>query len=180
VLGGSFTSRLNQNLREDKGWTYGAGSSFSFRPLAGPFLASSAVQTDVTARALQEFFKEFDAIRQPISANELNRAKNYEALGFPAAFQSVRGIAGSLEEIAEYDLPRDYLNHYVDRILAVTQRDVRDAARTYVTPDRFTVVIVGDREKIEPSIRALSLGPVRVLAVEDVLGEKPEGIANED
>jgi predicted Zn-dependent peptidase len=180
VLGGSFTSRLNQNLREDKGWTYGAGSSFSFRPLAGPFLASSAVQTDVTARALQEFFKEFDAIRQPITADELNRAKNYEALGFPAAFQSVRGIAGSLEEIAEYDLPRDYLNHYVDRILAVTQRDVRDAARTYVTPDRFTVVIVGDREKIEPSIRALSLGPVRVLAVEDVLGEKPEGIANED
>jgi zinc protease len=173
VLGGSFTSRLNQNLREDKGWTYGAGSSFGFRTLAGPFLASSAVQTDVTDKALQEFFTEFDAIRQPVPAEELERAKNYEALGFPSAFQSVRGIASSLEEIAEYDLPRDYLNHYVERILAVTQREVRDAARKYVTPDRFVVVIVGDREKIEPGIRALNLGTVRVLSVEDVLGPKP-------
>ncbi|MBE0594595.1 MAG: insulinase family protein, partial [Gemmatimonadales bacterium] len=173
VLGGSFTSRLNQNLREDKGWTYGAGSSFGFRALAGPFLASSAVQTDVTAQALEEFFKEFDAIRQPVPAEEMERAKNYEALGFPSAFQSVRGIASSLGEIAEYDLPRDYLNHYVDRILAVTQREVRDAARMYITPDRFVVVVVGDREKIEPGIRALNLGTVRVLSVEDVLGPKP-------
>ena len=173
VLGGSFTSRLNQNLREEKGWTYGAGSSFGFRELAGPFLASSAVQTDVTAQALAEFFKEFDAIRQPVPAEELERAKNYEALGFPAGFQSVRGIASSLEEIAEYGLPRDYLNHYVDRILAVTEREVRDAARTYITPDRFVVVVVGDREKIEAGIRALNLGTVRVLAVEDVLGTKP-------
>lgn len=174
VLGGSFTSRLNQNLREDKGWTYGAGSSFGFRTLAGPFLASSAVQTDVTAQALAEFFKEFDAIRQPVPAEELERAKNYEALGFPSAFQSVRGIASSLEEIAEYDLPRDYLNHYVERILAVTQGEVRDAAREYVTPDRFVIVVVGDREKIEAGIRALNLGTVRVLTVEDVLGRKPE------
>ena len=173
VLGGSFTSRLNQNLREDKGWTYGAGSSFGFRELAGPFLASSAVQTDVTDKALQEFFKEFDAIRQPVPAEELERAKNYEALGFPSGFQSVRGIASSLEEIAEYELPRDYLNHYVDRILAVTQREVQDAARMYVTPDRFVVVVVGDREKIESGIRALNLGTVRVLSVEDVLGPKP-------
>lgn len=179
VLGGSFTSRLNQNLREDKGWTYGAGSSFSFRPLAGPFLASSAVQTDVTADALQEFFTEFDAIRQPVPTEELSRAKNYEALGFPAAFQSVRGIAGSLEEIAQYDLPRDYLNRYVDRILAVTQRDVQDAARRFITPDRFVVVVVGDREQIEPGIQALNLGPVRVLSVEDVLGEKPAAAAGD-
>ena len=180
VLGGSFTSRLNQNLREDKGWTYGAGSSFGYRTLPGPFLASSAVQTDVTADALQEFFKEFDAIRQPVPAEELTRAKNYEALGFPAAFQSVRGIARSLEEIVEYDLPRDYLNHYVDRILAVTERDVQDVARRYITPDRFAIVIVGDRETIEPGIRALNLGRVGVLSVEDVLGEKPEGTANNE
>ena len=173
VLGGSFTSRLNQNLREDKGWTYGAGSSFAFREEAGPFLASSAVQTDVTDKALQEFFKEFDAIRRPVPAEELERAKNYEALGFPSAFQSVRGIASSLEEVVEYDLPRDYLNHYVDRMLAVTQREVRDAAQQYVTPERFVIVVVGDREKIEAGIRALDLGPVRLLSVEDVLGPKP-------
>jgi zinc protease len=173
ILGGSFTSRLNQNLREEKGWTYGARSSFGFEALAGPFMASSAVQTDVTDKALVEFFKEFDAIRQPVPAVELDRAKNYEALGFPSAFQSVRGIASNLGEIAEYDLPRDYFDSYVNRILAVTQRDVQQAARRYVTPDRFTVVVVGDRAKIEAGIRALKLGTVRVLSAEDVLGPKP-------
>jgi len=173
ILGGSFTSRLNQNLREDKGWTYGARSSFGYEELAGPFLASSAVQTDVTDKALAEFFKEFDAIRQPVPAVELDRAKNYEALGFPGAFQSVRGIASNLGEIAEYDLPRDYFDSYVERILAVSQRDVQQAARKYVTPDRFVVVVVGDRAKIEAGIRALNLGTVRLLSAEDVLGPKP-------
>ena len=90
ALGGSFTSRLNQNLREDKGYTYGAGSGFGFRLLPGPFLASSAVQTDATAAALQEFFKEFDGIREPMSDEELTRAKNYVALSFPSGFQSVQ------------------------------------------------------------------------------------------
>lgn len=179
VLGGSFTSRLNQNLREDKGWTYGARSSFAFQRLPGPFLASSAVQTDVTDKALAEFFREFDAIRRPVPRPELERAQNYEALGFPSAFQSVRGIAANLEEIATYDLPRDFFNRYVDGILAVTQRDVQRVARQYVQPDRFVVVVVGDRQKIEAGIRALNLGPVTIMSVEDVLGEKPEiGSAN--
>jgi len=104
---------------------------------------------------------------------ELDRAKNYEALGFPGAFQSVRGIASNLGEIAEYDLPRDYFDSYVERILAVSQRDVQQAARKYVTPDRFVVVVVGDRAKIEAGIRALNLGTVRLLSAEDVLGPKP-------
>ena len=174
VLGGSFTSRLNQNLREDKGWTYGARSSFAFDRLPGPFLASSAVQTDVTDKALEEFFKEFDAIRMPVPRAELEGAKNYEALGFPSGFQSVRGVAANLEEIAIYDLSRDFFNRYVDGIRAVTQNDVRRVARQYVQPDRFVVVVVGDREKIEAGIRALKLGPVTIMSVEDVLGERPE------
>jgi predicted Zn-dependent peptidase len=173
ILGGSFTSRLNQNLREDKGYTYGAGSSFAFRSMAGPFLASAAVQTDVTDKALAEFFKEFDAIRRPVPADELARAENYEALGFPAGFQTVGGIAANLEEIEAYGLPFDYFGRYVDRILAVSPAEVRRVAASYVTPDRFVVVIVGDVTTIEAGVRALNLGPVRVMALEEVLGPKP-------
>ncbi len=174
ILGGSFTSRLNQNLREDKGYTYGAGSSFAFRANPGPFLASSAVQSNATAASLQEFFAEFRAIREPVPADELTRGKNYEALSFPGNFESVSGIAGNLEDIAIYDLPRDYFNQYVERILAVTQRDVRDVARKYIVPDQMLVVVVGDRATIESDIRALNLGPVRIMSIEEVLGPKPD------
>ncbi len=173
ALGGSFTSRLNQNLREDKGYTYGAGSGFGFRLLPGPFLASSAVQTDATAAALQEFFKEFDGIREPMSDEELTRAKNYVALSFPSGFQSVRGIAGSVNDIAEYALPLDYFNGYVDRILGVAPGEVLDVARRYVHPTTMLIVVVGDRATIEESVRALDLGPIRILSIEDVLGAKP-------
>lgn len=174
ILGGSFTSRLNQNLREDKGYTYGAGSGFSYRVMPGPFTASSAVQTDATDEALVEFFREFDAIREPVPEEELTRGKNYVALRYPGNFQSVRAIAGNLADLWEYDLPNDYFNQFVDRILAVSQADVRDAAREHIVPDRVLVVIVGDREQIEEDVRALDLGPVRILSIEDVLGSKPD------
>lgn len=174
ILGGSFTSRLNQNLREDKGYTYGASSSFAFRLDPGPFLASSAVQTEVTDKALAEFFKEFDGIRRPIPVEDVTRAENYEALGYPGGFQSVDDIAGNIAELVQYGLPLDYFNHYVARILGVTPIQVEAAARRYVDPSTMVVVVVGDRAKIEAGVRALKLGPVRVLSVEDVLGKKPQ------
>jgi predicted Zn-dependent peptidase len=174
ILGGSFTSRLNQNLREDKGYTYGASSSFAFRLTPGPFLAASAVQTEVTDKALAEFFKEFDGIRRPIPVDEITRAKSYEALGYPGGFQSVDDIAGNIAELVQYGLPLDYFNHYVARILGVTPPQVEGAARRYVDPNTMVIVVVGDRAKIEAPIRALKLGPVRVMTVEDVLGKKPQ------
>jgi zinc protease len=173
ILGGSFTSRLNQNLREDKGYTYGAYSYFSFNLLPGPFMAGAAVQTEVTDSSLAEFFKELNGILQPVPEEEVTGAKNYEAFGLPARFESVSGIAGNLAELVTFGLPLDYFNHYVDEILAVTQRDVRRVAREYVNPERVKVIVVGDRATIEEGIRALDLGPVTVLSVEDVLGPKP-------
>ncbi|MCC6396161.1 MAG: insulinase family protein, partial [Bacteroidetes bacterium] len=104
ILGGSFSSRLNQNLREQHGYTYGAGSSFAFRLLPGPFLAGAAVHTAITDSALMEFMKELDAIQKPVPDAELERAKNYIALGFPGEFQTVGEIAGKLEEMVIYDL----------------------------------------------------------------------------
>ena len=174
ILGGSFTSRLNQNLREDKGYTYGAGSYFDFAQLAGPFQASSAVQTAVTDAALTEFMKELNGILEPVPAEELERAKNFVALRFPSRFQTVAGIAGQLTQLELYDLPDGYFNEYVERILGITQADVRRVAQKYIVPDQMAVIVVGDRATIEEGIRALELGPINNLTIEDVLGRTPE------
>ncbi|MGD2217375.1 MAG: pitrilysin family protein [Gemmatimonadales bacterium] len=174
ILGGSFTSRLNQNLREEHGFTYGARSYFDFAQLAGPFQASSAVQTAVTDAALTEFMKELNGILEPVPEEELERAKNFVALRFPSRFQTVAGIAGQLTELELYDLPDDYFNEFVERILDVTQADVQRVARNYIVPDQMAVIVVGDRVTIEEGIRALDLGPIENLTIEDVLGPAPQ------
>jgi predicted Zn-dependent peptidase len=173
VLGGSFTSRLNQKLREEKQYTYGASSGFSYGRYPGPFTAQAAVQTAVTDSALVEFLRELRGILAAVPEEELTRARNYAALRYPARFQAVGAIAGELEELYLYDLPPDYFNTFVPRVLAVTRDDVRRVARRYLTPDRMAVVVVGDRAKVEAGVRALNLGPLRVLSIVDVLGPPP-------
>ncbi|HTO95373.1 MAG TPA: pitrilysin family protein [Bacteroidota bacterium] len=173
ILGGSFTSRLNQNLREKHGYTYGAGSRFEFRPLAGPFVAAASVQTAVTDSSLVEFMKELKGIREPIPASDVDRAKNYVALSFPGDFQSVAQVAAQLEELVIYNLPDDYFNRYIDRILAVSAADVERVARKYIDTDDLAFVIVGDRKEVGESVRKLNLAPAKFLTVEDVLGPAP-------
>ncbi len=172
ILGGSFTSRLNQNLREQHGYTYGASSAFVMRTAAGPFVAAAGVQTDKTADALHEFFNEFDGILKPIPANELDREKNYVALGFPAEFETTRSISGNLAEMFIYHLPPDYFASYIPHIQAVSAADLARVAQQYIQPGRFAVVVVGDRKAIEAGIRALNLGPVHVLSVDEAIGPK--------
>ena len=171
ILGGSFTSRLNQNLREQHGYAYGAGSRFDARLAPGPFFAAAGVQTDKTAEALREFFNELNGITKPVPEDELNKAKNYIVLGFPSEFESTGDLSARLEELITYKLPDSYFEQYVPRIRAVTSADVQKAAARYVQPSRFTVVVVGDRKVIEAGIRALDLGPVRVIPVDEALGE---------
>ena len=173
VLGGSFTSRLNQNLRETHGYTYSAGSAFDFRPLAGPFVAAAAVQSNATDSALVEFMKELRGIVNHISDEELSRARNYVALQFPESFQQVAETADQLAELAVFDLPDDYLTRYIDRIMSVGQTDVARVAKKYIDPERIVIIVVGDRARIEGGIRALKLGPITVLTVDDVLGKSP-------
>lgn len=172
ILGGSFTSRLNNNLREEHGYAYGAGSRFNFLPLPGSFLASSDVQTDVTDKALTEFMKELTNISN-ISDDELTRAKNYVALSYPSDFQSVGEIAGRLGDLVIYNLPDTYFNNYTNNILAVTKDDVVRVAKKYVDPEKIAIVVVGDMSKVESGIRALNLGPIEKLTIEEVLGSKP-------
>jgi len=169
VLGGSFTSRLNQNLRERNGYSYGAGSLFDMRATPGPFYASSGVQTDRTVESLREFFIELSAIQQPIPAEELERAKNYLSLGFPAGFETTGSVAAQLGELVVYGLSESLFNEYVGRIQAVTVADAQRAASQYIQPDKFAVIVVGDLSKIEQPIRDANLGPVRVVPVDDVL-----------
>jgi predicted Zn-dependent peptidase len=169
ILGGSFTSRLNTNLRETHGYAYGAGSGFDMRVHAGPFVATANVQTDKTSESLTEFFKELGNICKPVSAEELEKAKNYLALGFPGDFETTQDIASKLTEQVIYGLPDGVFNEYVSKIQAVTAADVERVAKKYVTPDRFAVVVVGDLKTIEAGVRKLNLGTVRIVPIDEIL-----------
>ena len=168
ILGGSFTSRLNQNLRETRGYTYGAGSRFDMRRAAGPFLASAEIVTAKSDSALIEFMKELNGIRQQVPADELSRAKRYLQLQLPGNFETTQQIAAALVPVAQYGLPLDYYNNYVQNVEAVTQADVARAAQQYINPGSLAIVIVGDRKTIESGLKSLNVGPI---AIRDLSGQ---------
>jgi zinc protease len=170
MLGGSFTSRLNTNLRETHGYSYGAFSSFEERISPGAFSARAGVQTDKTAEALKEFFVELTGMLKPVPADELDKAKNYVALGFPAEFESTGDLAQKMEEQVVHNLPDEYFPSYIRSVVQATGPGVEKAAARYIQPDKFAVVIVGDRKVIEAGIKALNLGPIEFMTVEQALG----------
>jgi zinc protease len=167
ILGGQFTSRINMNLREDKGYTYGARSGWSFRRGAGPFSASADVQTAVTKESVAEFMRELNGIRGaiPVTQKELEYNKQSLIRRFPAGFETVGQISAQLANVAVYGLPDTYFNDYINRINAVTVEDVNRVANKYLTPDRMAIVIVGDRKVIEPGLKELDF-PITVLDAE--------------
>lgn len=173
ILGGSFSSRLNMNLREAHGYTYGASSQFDMRAAAGPFSAAAGVQTDKTKESLTEFFNELNGILKPIPADELSRAKNYVALRYPGGFETTSDISRQLENALVFHLPDNYFSTYVQNIQAVTAADVARVAQKYIAPGRFAVVVVGDQKTIEAGIRSLNLGPIKVMTIDEVFGPKP-------
>jgi zinc protease len=168
ILGGSFTSRLMQNLRETRGYTYGASSRFDMRRNAGPFLASAEIVAAKTDSALLEFMKELNGIRQSVPASELSRAKRFLQLQLPGNFETTQDIAFQLVPVALYGLPLDYYNNYVQSIEAITEADVARVAQQYINPGSLAVVIVGDRKSIEPGLKAINVGPV---VIRDISGQ---------
>jgi len=168
ILGGSFTSRLNQNLRETRGYTYGAGSRFDMRRAAGPFSASAEIVAAKTDSALLEFMKELNGIRQAVPAEELSRAKRFLQLQLPGNFETTQDIAFQMIPVALYGLPFDYYNNYVQNIEAVTQADVARVAQQYIDPGSLAVVIVGDRKSIEPGLKAVNVAPI---VIRDMSGQ---------
>ncbi|HJQ34954.1 MAG TPA: pitrilysin family protein, partial [Pyrinomonadaceae bacterium] len=157
LLGGGFVSRINLNLREDKGYTYGARSVFDFRRGSGPFTAIAPVQTAVTKESVIELMKELRGVRGeiPVTPQELEYAKQAIIRGFPRTFETPSQIADRLETVVTYGLPDTYFNSYIERVQAVTLEDVNRVANQYLRPDRMAVVIVGDRAKIEQGLRSL-------------------------
>jgi zinc protease len=158
LLGGQFTSRVNMNLREDKGYTYGARTAFDYRRGAGPFMATAGVQTAVTKESVVEFMRELNGVRggRPIDAKELEFAKQAIIRGFPRGFETPEQISSRLTDVVLYGLPDDYFNNYIARVRAVTVDDVNRAAAKYLDPSRMAILVVGDRRVIEPGLRSLT------------------------
>ncbi len=157
ILGGQFESRLNANLRIDKGYSYGVNSSFSFDRGSGPFEAGGTVETMVTRESLVEMFKEMADIssQRRVTDDELAFAKERIVLGFPSRFETTFGVAGQLATLIADELPDDEFDRYQSRVEAVTKADVDRVARQYITPETMTVLIVGDRAKVEGPLTGL-------------------------
>ena len=168
VLGGQFVSRINLNLREDKGFTYGARTSFDFRRLPGPFSLQVSVQTAATARAISESLGEIAAIRgsRPVSADELSLAVAALTRGYARNFETTEQISRAVSQIALHGLPDDYFARFVPELERVTPEDVTRAAAAHLHPDRLTTVIVGDASVVAPDLPSLDLGAVDVMAAE--------------
>ena len=167
ILGGGGTARLFMNLREDKGYTYGAYSRFTPRRAAGPFSASGEIQTVSTKEAVQEFLKEINGIRgtRPVTQTELEVNKQTFIRRFPAGFETVGGISNQLANLVTYTLPDSYFNDYIRNINAVTVDDVNRVANKYLDPSKMAIVIVGDRNVIQPKLTELGM-PIVLLDTE--------------
>ena len=163
VLGGLFSSRINMNLREKHGYTYGGNSNFAFLRDGGPFFAGARVRTDVTAPAAQELVAELQRIRtDPPSPAELKLAQENALRSLPAQFETVGGISQMMSDIFIYGLPADYYQKLPAQFAAVTSGQVAKAAQDDVHPDNVIIVAVGDRAKIEPGLEKLGLGPIEL------------------
>ncbi len=162
-LGGLFSSRINMNLREAHGYTYGAGSSFSYHRQPGPFLAYSAVRTDVTAPAVTELFNELKRMRETqMTPEEMKLSKDSITRSMPGRFERGTDAVGTFAELFIYDLPLDYFSKFPDAVDAVTPDQAQAMAQKYIHPERIVVLAVGDRSKIEEEMKKLKLGKMEI------------------
>ena len=168
MLGGMFQSRLNADIREQKGYSYGVGSVFRYGKGPGPFEAGGDIVTAKTDSALIEFMKQLRGIRgeRPIADDELKTAEDNLVQSLPENFASVRAVNGSISALYLEDLPQDYFQRYAANVRAVTKDDVTRVANKYIDMDHLAIVIVGDRKQIEAPLRATGIAPVVVLDLE--------------
>ncbi len=165
VLGGDFTARVNMNLREDKGWSYGARTQIVPTRGQRPFIALAPVQTDKTSEAMAELKREIEAIVgvRPPEAEEIAKVKDQRTLSLPGRWETARAVVGSLSEIVRFKLPEDYWQNYADAVRGLSNAEIRQAAVDVVRPESLIWVVVGDRSRIEEGIRELGVGEVVLL-----------------
>jgi zinc protease len=167
VLGGLFSSRINLNLRERHGYTYGAFSAFDWRRGAGPFVVDTAVKTAATDAAVREILTEVDRMCvEEIRPEELSLATSYLDGVFPIRYETTDAIAAALANLVIYGLPDDYFDRYREHVRGVTAAEVLAAARAHLHPDRMQVVVVGDPSDVRTPLEALALGGVSVYDAE--------------
>jgi zinc protease len=163
VLGGLFGSRINLNLREAHGYTYGASSFYDWRRGPGPFVVSTAVQSEVTAPALHEILLEIERIRsERISEEELSLARDYLDGVFPIRYETTAAIASALATLVSYNLPADYYDSYRRNVRSVSADAVLQAARLHLHPDELQTIVVGDARVIRASVSELNIGDMHV------------------
>ena len=170
ILGGQFSARVNMNLREDKGWAYGAYTFLQGARGQRPYLVYAPVQTDKTKESLQELIKELNAYKttRPATADELRRAVLNNTRSLPGSFETSGDVLGSLISSARYDRPWNYPATLKEKYEALDGAAIAAAADEVVHPESLVWLIVGDREKIEAGIRSLNLGPVEVKSTDDL------------
>jgi zinc protease len=167
TLGGLFSSRINMNLREKNGYTYGASSAFGFRRGPGPFQIGTGVRTDVTAPAVKEIFNELERMRSsPVTGAELGSAKDSVVRSLPGQFETTANAAGTIGELFIYNLPIDYYAQLPARIQAVSIADVSRVAQQYLQPDKMVVIAVGDAKQVTPELEKLQLGKVEAIGID--------------
>jgi predicted Zn-dependent peptidase len=168
LFGGTFMSRLNQNLRERNGFTYGVRSRFSFRTRPGPFQISTAVGADVTSAAVHEIVSELERlVADGPGEEEVAASRDYAAGVFPLRLETSGQVAGRITELVIYGLADDYHHTYRDRVRGVTAVAAGAAGARHLHPSQAQIVVVGDASGIAPGLEGLGLGPVEV--------ERPEG-----
>jgi zinc protease len=162
IFGGTFSSRINMNLREDKHWSYGVFSTLPAARGQRPYLSISPVQTDKTKESLEELVKEYNGVgrKKPISEEELKNEQSNATLAMPGQFETVQQLAGAYSQIIQYGLPEDYFNTFTAKATALTPAEANEIAKKFIQPDHLVWVVVGDMSKVESGIRDLNLGEI--------------------
>ena len=164
VLGGAYGSRINMNLREQHGYTYGAYSMLTENRGVGRFGAGAGVRTDVTGASVGELLKEVEGMKDRlVTDEELARAKGFRIQGLPGRFETSGAVADQIGSLFTFDLPENYFATLPSRLGAITANDIADVAKKYLVPERMLIVAVGDRAQIEPQIRPMNLGEISLL-----------------
>lgn len=165
ILGGTFTSRINMNLREDKHWSYGSGSVVFAARGQRPFIAYGIVQTDKTKESMVEMLKELKDVvgERPPTSEELTKIQKNRTLRLPGSWETIISVGNSVNEIVQYGLPDNHFQTYPEKIKSLQVADVSGAAKTVVRPDNLIWVVVGDREQIEAGIRELGFGEIKLI-----------------
>jgi predicted Zn-dependent peptidase len=168
ILGGQFQSRLNANIREQKGYSYGVNSGFAYGKGPGAFRAGGSIFSDKTDAALIEFMKELKGIvgEKPITDEELQTAKNALIQGLPARFASVNSTGSSITNLLVQGLPENYYQIYAKSVEAVTKEDLTRVANLYIDLNHLAIVIVGDRSAVEGPLKATNIAPITLLDIE--------------